>query len=419
MRRTRSRSRDGRVPSSSTLTHEEAAQSRRPLGRLASSTHTLLSPTGPAPPPPRLPPPPLLDPSQIPQVLILTGLEDGNRGTRLALASMLRSRQIRIQRKHIRDGRVEIRPPLSEQSSHHHIRARSGTFLDGLPLPSWIDDRNRKSRGKMRQSPLDEETREVGEKGGEEDKDEELVQLDLPKNFFCIWIRKMYRPKEKREPSWLIDRFTFKCRASINATRGEAEYYDPLPDVRLRPTIPADYLATLRSLSNKTHMHPSLRGHISNLMSAVQHHPQLESCITASSVILFKTFIRISRVLFRPFAWSPSRLDPQVKGREYDQRKKLMEAMERAEWYAIDEDVREVFGNLIEFRVNLRVPQETVMWPLKGGADGCELEIVRDEKGRLVSKKKEVPRPSRDPVGQAMKDKAAVQLILMRILEIV
>lgn len=243
------------------------------------------------------------------------------------------------------------------------------------------------------------------------DHDDERIELDLPDDFLCIWIRSTTLTEKPPLPAWLIDRFTFKCRASRGANDDDLV----VPPMRLHAAVPSEYLATLRSLANKTHMHPPLRAHISNLFSALHGHPRLHANITSSSITSFKSFIRIARVLFRPFDWSPATItaDPHgiKEGRAYDQRRKLVE---RSDWFATDDDIREVFGNLVEFRVSLRQAREEVMWPLKGGADGIELELSAGNQSRVKPRDPDQARYDRDQDQQVQ-----VQLILRRILDIV
>jgi hypothetical protein len=127
-------------------------------------------------------------------------------------------------------------------------------------------------------------------------------------------------------------------------------------------------LRTLRRLSEKTHMHPPLRFRISDLISTTIHHPQLYSVFGSTSISDFKTFVRISRILFRSFSWRPELLDLDVKGREYDQRRKLQEAMEREEWYATEQDVKRVWRNLIRHRVEWRPVRQRILYTTVGSA---------------------------------------------------
>jgi hypothetical protein len=109
-------------------------------------------------------------------------------------------------------------------------------------------------------------------------------------------------------------------------------------------------------------MHPPLRTRISDLTSCTIHHPHLSSIFGSTSISDLKTFIRISRILFRPFAWKPHLLDLDIMGREYDQRKKLQAAMEREEWYAVESDVRMVWGNLVRHRIGWRREGERALF---------------------------------------------------------
>jgi hypothetical protein len=142
----------------------------------------------------------------------------------------------------------------------------------------------------------------------------------------------------------------------------------------------SQYITTLHNLANKTHMHPTLRLHISDLTSAVLHHPRLHPNLSSQSLTDFKTFIRISRVIFRPFHVGPnvasSHLDELSQARQYDQRRKLQEALEGEEWFATPEDVARLWGNLMRHRVGIREERDQVLFMLRGGAgyvmDGWE-----------------------------------------------
>ena len=109
-------------------------------------------------------------------------------------------------------------------------------------------------------------------------------------------------------------------------------------------------------------MHPPLRFHISDLISTTIHHPELHSIFGSTSISDIKTFIRISRILFRSFSWRPELLNLDIKGREYDQRRKLQEAMEREEWYATEQDVRRLWRNLIRHRIEWRPVRERMLY---------------------------------------------------------
>lgn len=203
-------------------------------------------------------------------------------------------------------------------------------------------------------------------------------------------------------PSWLIDKFALSCMAAeetvLRCAESESKEWSirssgdkALIDgkvgtsssvrriqVGLLKRLFPQLLRTLRRLSEKTHMHPPLRFKISDLISTIIHHPHLYSVFGSTSISDFKTFVRISRILFRPFAWRPDLLNLDIKGREYDQRKKLQEAMEREEWYAIEEDVRRLWRNLIRHRVELRPPRERILYTTVGSA--C---TYRPEKNKL------------------------------------
>jgi hypothetical protein len=115
-------------------------------------------------------------------------------------------------------------------------------------------------------------------------------------------------------------------------------------------------------------MHPPLRFHISDLISTTVHHPELHSVFGSTSISDIKTFIRISRILFRSFSWRPELLNLDIKGREYDQRKKLQEAMEREEWYATEQDVKRLWRNLVRHRVEWRPERERMLYTTMGSA---------------------------------------------------
>lgn len=131
------------------------------------------------------------------------------------------------------------------------------------------------------------------------------------------------------------------------------------------------FITTLHNLANKTHMHPTLRLQISDLTSAVLHHPRLHSTLSSQSIADFKTFIRISRVVFREFTVGPNVLErlPELSGgRTYDQRSKLQDALAGEEWYATPVDVARLWGNLMRHRVGWREGKDEVLFTLRGGA---------------------------------------------------
>lgn len=105
-------------------------------------------------------------------------------------------------------------------------------------------------------------------------------------------------------------------------------------------------------------MHPPLRLQISDIVSSFVSCTTIPNRVTSSAVLDLKTFIRISRVLFRPFAWKAELLNPGVNERQYDQRRKLQEALDREEWYATAEDITRVWMNVFRHRAKFNQQAE-------------------------------------------------------------
>lgn len=100
-------------------------------------------------------------------------------------------------------------------------------------------------------------------------------------------------------------------------------------------------------------MHPPLRLQVSDIVSSLASCSAISTEATSSSILDLKTFIRISRVLFQPFVWKAELLNPEVSGRQYDQRRKLQEALDKEEWYATAEDFTRVWTNVFRHRIKL------------------------------------------------------------------
>lgn len=204
-------------------------------------------------------------------------------------------------------------------------------------------------------------------------------------------------------PRWLLDKFALSCFADRYTL--ESDCLDwlssdqiqrlnrpatslPEDQVDNEPAITPETIVTLRRLSEKTHMHPPLRFHISDLISSTLHHPRLDCILTSTSISDIKTFIRISRVLFRTFSWRQELLDLDIKGREYDQRKKLQQALEREEWFATTEDVKRVWVNLTRHRVRWRDNRDRLLFSCDGTActEGEENKTKRISPGKRDAK---------------------------------
>lgn len=100
-------------------------------------------------------------------------------------------------------------------------------------------------------------------------------------------------------------------------------------------------------------MHPPLRQQISDLVTSLLSVPSISVNLTSTSITDLKAFIRISRILFRPFMWRAELLNANVVGRQYDQRRKLQEALDQEEWYATVEDVQRIWTNVIRHRIGI------------------------------------------------------------------
>jgi hypothetical protein len=138
------------------------------------------------------------------------------------------------------------------------------------------------------------------------------------------------------------------------------------------------YVWVLRRLSNKTHMHPPLRQQISDLVTSLQSIPNLSANLTSSSITDLKAFIRISRVLFRPFSWRAELLNADTVGRQYDQRRKLQEALDQEEWYATAKDVRKIWTNVVRHRIGVRVSEpRNFRVTTRGVYIGCNAEQLQ------------------------------------------
>ena len=98
-------------------------------------------------------------------------------------------------------------------------------------------------------------------------------------------------------------------------------------------------------------MHPPLRQQISDIVTSLLSLSNLSVNLTSTSITDMKAFVRVSRVLFRPFAWKAELLNPEITGRQYDQRKKLQEALDQEDWYATVEDLERVWTNALRHRI--------------------------------------------------------------------
>ena len=101
-------------------------------------------------------------------------------------------------------------------------------------------------------------------------------------------------------------------------------------------------------------MHPPLRQQISDLVTSLLSIPSISANLTSTSITDLKAFIRISRVLFRPFTWKAELLNANIVGRQYDQRRKLQEALDQEEWYATAEDAQRIWTNVIRHRIDVQ-----------------------------------------------------------------
>lgn len=155
--------------------------------------------------------------------------------------------------------------------------------------------------------------------------------------------------------------------------------------------FPFQYLWVLRRLSNKTHMHPPLRQQISDIVTALLASPALSVNLTSTSVTDMKAFVRVSRVLFRPFTWKVELLNPEVTGRQYDQRKKLQEALDQEEWYASVEDLQRVWTNILRHRIHVASEDRRILSVSKAGVctTSCATASSVPERDRTSPKSRE------------------------------
>ena len=151
----------------------------------------------------------------------------------------------------------------------------------------------------------------------------------------------------------------------------------------------SQYIWVLRRLANKTHMHPPLRQQISDLVTSILSVPRISANLTSSSITDMKAFIRISRVLFRPFMWRAELLNANVVGRQYDQRRKLQEALEQEEWYATVEDVQRIWTNVIRHRIGIDHSQEC---GARSKGRGVHLDYVRNKPESVLQQDEAISR---------------------------
>lgn len=108
-------------------------------------------------------------------------------------------------------------------------------------------------------------------------------------------------------------------------------------------------------------MHPPLRQQISDIVTSLLSLPTLSVNLTSTTVTDLKAFVRVSRVLFRPFTWRTELLNPEISGRQYDQRKKLQEALDQEEWYATVEDLQRVWTNALRHRIRVKCGRHSIL----------------------------------------------------------
>jgi hypothetical protein len=114
-----------------------------------------------------------------------------------------------------------------------------------------------------------------------------------------------------------------------------------------------------------------LRQQISDIITSLLSIPALSVNLTSTSITDLKAFVRVSRVLFRAFNWRAELLNTETTGRQYDQRKKLQEALDQEEWYATVEDLQRVWTNALRHRVRVNRVRHSV---LQVPADGVYAE---------------------------------------------
>ncbi|KAJ9113684.1 hypothetical protein QFC22_005993 [Naganishia vaughanmartiniae] len=164
-----------------------------------------------------------------------------------------------------------------------------------------------------------------------------------------------------------MDQFALSCSADLRNSAYD-DVYATSKKIRpaIDPVLDTEYIWVLRCLANKTHMHPPLRLQVSDIVTCLVSCAAISSEVTSASILDLKTFIRISRVLFRPFSWKAELLNPEVSGRQYDQRRKLQEALAREEWYATAEDIARVWTNVFRHRTKLNPQSEQLPFALIG-----------------------------------------------------
>lgn len=108
-------------------------------------------------------------------------------------------------------------------------------------------------------------------------------------------------------------------------------------------------------------MHPPLRQQISDIVTSLLSIPALSVNLTSTSITDLKAFVRTSRVLFRPFTWRAELLNTEITGRQYDQRKKLQEALDQEEWYATVEDLQRVWTNALRHRIRVNCVRHSIL----------------------------------------------------------
>ncbi|KAJ9102423.1 hypothetical protein QFC21_002823 [Naganishia friedmannii] len=192
-----------------------------------------------------------------------------------------------------------------------------------------------------------------------------------------------------------MDQFALSCSVNMRKAAYTDDFHARSKKSRvvIDPVLDSEYIWVLRRLSNKTHMHPPLRLQVSDIVSSLISCTGVSTEVTSSSILDFKTFIRISRILFQPFAWKAELLNPDVNGRQYDQRRKLQEALDREEWYATAEDIARVWTNVFRHRTKLDQNSEQCLFALTGGT------CVKPSTHLVPSPQNNVGDPIRDSLG--------------------
>lgn len=127
---------------------------------------------------------------------------------------------------------------------------------------------------------------------------------------------------------------------------------------KLTALITPTEIAHLRALTLLVPLSPKLKAYVADLSSALLHHPHLTSRLTPRSRNDTLDFVRIARVLFRPFA---------AEG----------EDGKGASLYASPVDVVRMWRNVVRHRVRLRARGEEMLRVVKvdaGGASGRKEE---------------------------------------------